>query len=466
MKSEVLRVESLGKTLVNEKALKSITFNIFANETLSVVGAHGASKTALINILGGTASADSGRIYIKEKPVVFKSPQDAKMSGIYTIYDKSHVLNNLTVAENIGLGKEKGFFLNKRAYTKETERYLREVCLESISPHTLASELSPTQKAFLEIAMAIATHPDLLVFDQSYLFNREQNIVLLHSTFKNLNRNNTAVLYFAHNIENALHIGDRIFVMRDGISAGSMDQNFCTTDIIASRVNPNAPASMPQKSSASEQTLLDIHALSGTILNEISFSVKKGEILGLFDFEGTLKTELLNILYGISLQKTGRLCLEGKEIKINTPSDASKIGFAYAPESAITNGIIADMSVKENITLSSLKHLSTFGWIRPTFEKIFSKSNVAMTSCEGTDINIPIDRCSDGLKQKFLITRCIACKPKLLLLDEPFKNMDTNSKEDIIKCINTLSKQGTATVIASTYLSDLQRICDRVVYMN
>lgn len=464
MRAEVLRIESLSKKRNGHRILKSLTFSVFENETLAIFGANNTERNTLVSLLSGNSLPDSGFIYIDDKKRQLKSPKISNILGIRTIYEQSHVLENLTIAENIGLGKERSFLQSRAKYNRSAKKFIDAVFLNDFPPNTRASQLTLTQKALVELAAALATHPKILIFDKAYLFNSEEELNLLRSIFKTFNKLGTTVIYFSQSIDFARKLADRLLIMHNGISLGMFNRAQYYSTKLSSIYKSVFSVASPDTTAVPSETLLDVRSLSGEVIRDISFKVKKGEIVGIFDFDEMAKAELLNILVGISPKKDGRIILDKKELKFSSPNDSLKQGIAYAPSFASANGFLPNISVKENITLSALDRVTSFGVIRPSLENYYAKTSAEATNYTG-DLNVSANSINESLQQKALITRCISCNPKLLILDEPFKGMDTSSRDDIIKCINEIAKDGISTLISSIDLQELKHICNRVFFI-
>ena len=465
MREEILRIEGLNKTIGNDRILNNISFSLFQGETLALLGANGAGKTSLINILGGRSQSDSGRIYYREKKVLLRNPFDAKTLGIYISSDKKRILDNLTVAENITLGRERSFFLGKHTCNKEAEQCLCDIGLANVAPSELAGNLSPSQKALVELASIYTARPSVLIIDEPSCFNSNMDFSNLKKVIRNINKSGIAVIYITHNIDNALNISDRIFILRSGVAAGTFDKSYCTKELLISVMVQSEPNKYFIKENIPHNPALCIKHLYSKLLKDISFEVNRGEILGIAGSSGSGKTELLEVLFGLRSYLSGNIILNGKTLKLSCPADAVSNGITYAPEDIMTFGTILDMSVRENISLSSLKRVSSLGWVNLRSERIFV--NTMLSAVGQTHINQErsSSELSGGALQKMLIARCLSTKPAFLLLDEPTKSIDMTNRKTLMAGLRNATKDGLTVIIASSDITELIQICDRLLFI-
>lgn len=463
MREEILRIEGLNKTIGNDRILNNISFSLFQGETLALLGANGAGKTSLINILGGRSQSDSGRIYYREKKVLLHNPFDAKTLGIYISSDKKRILDNLTVAENITLGRERSFFLGKRACNKDAEQCLCDIGLANVAPSELAGNLSPSQKTLVELASIYTARPSVLIIDEPSCFNSNMDFSNLKKVIRNMNKSGISVIYITHNIDNALNISNRILILRSGVAAGTFEKSCCTKELLISSMVQGEQNKHFVKKNISHSPVLCVKHLYSKLLDDFNFEVNRGEILGIAGNSGSGKTELLEVLFGLRPYLSGSIILNDKPLRLSCPADAISNGIAYAPEDITTLGTIADMSVRENISLSSLKRISSFGWISSWSERLFVDSMLSAVGQTHIDQERTSSELSGGTLQKILIARCLSIRPTVLLLDEPTKSIDMTNRKALMDGLRNATQNGLTAVVASSDIAELIRICDRLL---
>jgi len=464
MRTEILRVEFLNKTFSQEKVLNNVSFNVFEGETLALLGANGAGKTSLINIISGITPMDSGKLFFRGKPVEIRSPRDAKTLGIYITHDQSCVIDTLSIAENIFLGREDSCFVNKKKLRRAAQAVMEQVGL-SRKPDTPVGELSLSEKTLVQLAAVLLARPSLLIIDESSLLCSDMEPEKLFHVLRQLNAQNTAVIYITHNIREAIEISDRIFILKNGVSVGIYERGAYTADQIVAGVAGQETAAAPQTRIPSDEIVLRASHLSGSILRDVSFHVRRGEIFGITGLLDAGKTELLNILSGMKTKYQGQIFVDEREVFFSGPYDAMKYGIGYAPEDRNTYGFIPSMTVKENVTLSSLKRVSTLGWIHRKGERYFAEQFLKLLEAGGLNQRSYLKELSAGQQQQVQIAKCLAPHPRIMLMDEPDKGMDIVSKEDILQAIRKFSAEGLTFIVASTDIDRLLGICDRLLIL-
>lgn len=466
MRTEVLRVESLCKSFLGERILKNLTFRVFQNETLSILGADKDELNALIGILSGNSPQDSGSVFLKNARTDLSSPTTAKRSGVHVIFEQSYILDNLTIAENMFLGKEKQFFQSKKNNAKLARYYLNEVGLTNISPNTFVSELSPDQKALIEIAAAIAFRPPVLIFNKAYLFNSHLHSEILCKAFKKLNSVGTSVIYIAENPEYAKQLSDRIIFINNGVLSGAFEKSSFDCEKFHALLTFSYSQKTFSYYNDPGTPLLKVSNLSGIWVKNATFSISKGEILGVFNTDLQIKSEMLQLMYGMQQPEAGTIYLDGKEIKIKNTHSALKLGISYVPPPIVNEFVFSNMSYKENMTITALKRVSLHGFVKPYFEKYYSNELTKLINFHENNMDTKAKNINESTVRKLLITRAAATNPRILLLDEPFGGMDIYTRSDISKCLSTLAQKGTAIVIASKHLRELEKTCSKVIHLS
>jgi len=463
MNIEIFRAESLNKTFGQEKVLKDVSFNVFEGETVVVVGANGAGKSTLMRILSGIIQKDSGRLYFKEKLIDAHNIKNAKELGIQVINDYSSVIDAYSVAENIFLAVKKRFVFNPKGLEKMAKPYMDTVGLKC-PPHTLVSELSLSEKSKVQLAAALALNPSLLILDEPPLLHSDEDRQRLQKIFDDLKHNRCSIIYITHNLNDAMLFANRILVLRDGISASLTYKNDLTKEKLISILTKTSEKKENQVICPQALTSLEVRNIVSNKLNNINFYVRKGEILGLVGSLESGNGAVLDILFGLTPYKHGSILLDGKPVFIRKPSAAVHYGFSYSTEDKFNSTLLYNMTIKENLTLHSLKKVSRFGWINTSMERHFAHSHLKYLYNPHISIDTPIQHLSNGTQHKIQLAQCISSRPKYLLLYEPTNGMDLLSKQETLTTIIALAKSGVTVLIAASIESyDILTVCNRLL---
>lgn len=469
MKSEILRMERISKTFAGVKVLNNVSLNVFKGEILALIGANGAGKSSLMKILAGVYKSDSGKIYFDEEEVEFSTPRDSQKCGISVIHQDINVIPNLNIAENIFLGNEQPrelLFIDKKKMYKRVQKLLNKVGLE-IDANTLAARLSVLQKQLVSIARVLVTSPSLIIMDEptSSLTQRETGI-LREIIFK-LKQEGVSIIFISHKLNEVLEVADRVAVLRDGISMGTYTREECNEDMLISlMVGSDFREESNEVGGIIGEEILNVKNISARdLLKDISFVLRRGEILGFAGLMGSGRTELMNVLFGIYPKTSGVINIKGRRTEIRKPLDAIKNGIGMVPEERDLQGLILDMSVKENISLPSLKRVSHKGVINFRMESFFSKYYIQKLMDKALEKDEKVRNLSSGDKQKVVVSKWLSIKPEILILDEPTRGVDIDGKKEIHHIIRRLAKEGVGIILVSSELDEILSMSDRIVIM-
>ena len=466
MRKELFRAESLNKSFGQEKVLKDVSFNLFEGETIVMLGANGAGKSTLMKILGGVIPKDSGRIFFQEKQIHNHSIPHAKALGIQVVYDYGSIINDFSISENIFLAAKKPTFFNPKRYDGPALEYIRLVNLNR-SPFEPAASLSLPEKSKVQLAAALTADPRLLILDEPPLFTTEEDKRCLKGILDSLKARGSSAIYITHNLEDALYFADRILILRDGVSACLSDKSEFTKGtlitILSKTEAPKASIVHPPKN----RELLRVEHLCSRKLSDICFQANAGEILGFVGSVESGKDAVLDALFGLHKVESGSVWIEGKKAVIRNTRDARKRHISYSTENrASHSGLLPDMDVKENLTLHSIRRISSFGWINKNMEQHFALTYLRYLYNKHVTIHTPIRHLSNGTLHKLQIAQCISEKPRLLLLYEPANGMDLNSKQETLSAIADRAAGGTTVLIAASLESDdAIKLCHRLIIM-
>ncbi|WHH60508.1 sugar ABC transporter ATP-binding protein [Petroclostridium sp. X23] len=469
MQSEILRMECISKSFAGTKVLNNVNMNVLQGEVLALVGANGAGKTSLMKILAGIYTKDSGKVYFNEKEVELNVPSDSQKLGISVIHQELNLIRNLSVAENIFLGNKKyckPFFISKKEMYKEAEKYLLEVGL-NIDPTMYVDRLSVVQKQLVGIARSLATNLSLIIMDESTSSMSEKETCILREIIIKLKSEGISVIFISHQLNEALQIADRIMVLRDGVSIGTYLRAECSEEMLISlMVGSDFEKKAGKLSNSIGEKILQVENISTEeLLKDVSFYLRKGEILGFTGLMGSGGTELMKVIFGAMKKNSGIINMKGKEIDIRTPIDAIKNKIGMVPEDRNLEGLILNMSMNENITLPSLRKISLFGIINLCLEKFMAGYYIQRLMIRNVSGSQEVGNLSGGNQQKVLISKWLSIRPEILILNEPTRGIDIASKQEIHQIIRNQAREGIGIILVSSEYKEVLSLCDRIIVM-
>lgn len=467
--STLLKMEKITKLFPGVKALDDVTFSLEVGEVHCLIGANGAGKSTLMKIVSGVYEKDDGTILLEDQEVHIKSPLDSQSLGISTIYQELSLVDGLSVAENIFLGKYKKDghgFINWKRLNNEAAKILK-ILGEEISPKTIVNELSMGKKQMVEIAKAIATDTKILIMDEPSTALSEDEINKLFKVIKEIKQQGITIVYISHKLDELYEIGDRITVLRNGKKVLTDNiENVSQVDLIQHITGREISKKEVKKVAQEKPPYLMVGNFTNHKLNDVSFKLGKGEILGLYGLVGSGRTELLRALYGADPLQNGHIILSEKKYKINSPEQAVKLGIGLVPENRKTEGVVLDLSVEQNIVLPSLKDYSTLSFVDKKRVESTVDENINKLNIKTRDSQVRVRNLSGGNQQKVIISKWLMHESKIMLFDEPTQGIDIGAKDEIYQIIEELTKKkGTSVVIASSEIDELVSVCDRVLVM-
>jgi len=475
-------LQSISKSFGNNWALRNVNLKAFPGECLGILGENGAGKSTLMNVLSGIWPAGSytGDIFLAGQRQVFESPRDAKEAGIAIIHQELALFSELSVAENIyisDLPTAHGL-LKREQMTDSAGRLLKDLGFD-LDPQMQLGRLSIGQRQLVEIAKALAQNARVLIFDEPTSALSDTEVEKLFLLIDSLKARGITCLYISHKFNEILRLCDRVIVLRDGESVfeASKDGGFDTGVWIEKMVGRKLEAVFPTKPPRSESSpiLLEVSHLSyrdpstgKQILKDVTFELREGEILGVAGLMGSKRSDLLMALFGAldarGLQ--GEIRLQGKPLIFNDPRDALDAGMALVTEDRKHLGLFFERSCLENMTLPMLHQLQSYGLLQETQEVELFEYYRRILRIKTSGPQETIKNLSGGNQQKVILGRCLAQKPKVLLLDEPTRGVDVNAKAEIYFLIRELIRQGLSIILVSSELPEIVALCDRAIVMN
>mgnify|MGYP006286638915 FL=1 len=473
MDNEILKLEGLSKYFPGVKALDGINFDLIEGEIHALIGENGAGKSTLIKVLTGAHQKTDGKIFYRGKEVKTLNPTKAKKLGISAIYQELTLFPELTVAENIFMGNEKVY--NKSNLVKDKEmmaevRKIFEKIKLDIRPEILVKNLSIAQQQMIEIARAISLDADILIMDEptSSISNKETEI--LFEIIEDLKKQGVTIIYISHRLEEIFEISDRVTVLRNGkkIETLAINEIKNKDQLVNLMVGKEVTDLFPKKEVKIGETILEVKDLSyQNKFKEISFDLKKGEILGVGGLVGSQRTEVMETIFGLRKHDDGEIRLKGKKVKISNPQNAIDLGLGLISEDRKATGIIKTMSVKENITLPGLDLIDRkySVLIDDKSEETVSNTLVDRLRVKTPSLSQKIDKLSGGNQQKAIIARWILLEPEILIMDEPTRGIDVGAKSEIYELMGELVAKGISIIMISSENPELLAMSDRIMVM-
>jgi len=470
----LLRMEKITKVFPGVKALDKVDLDVYKGEVLALVGENGAGKTTLMEILNphpaptGFYQQDSGRIYFEGEEIRFRNPYDAQKKGISFIHQHFNIAPNLSVSENILLGREpgKGGFLGLldiKKMNRIASEHLNKLGVK-FSADTPIEKLGVAQKQMVEIARAISIDSKLIIMDEPTAPLTDNEIEKLFAIVNKLKKVGLTFIFVTHKLSEVFSICDRIVVLRDGKNAGSLDVKSATEKKITQMMVGRDLDMYQGKEKKIGKKIFEVKNLTKKgLINSISFQVRKGEILGLYGLVGAGRTETMRAIFGVDRLDTGSIFLEGEEISVKSPADAINKGIGFVPEDRQSQGLIPLMNLKENITLPVLDRISKWRVINKRKEDKIVDNYINKLKINPPDPFSPAKSLSGGNQQKVVLAKWLASLPKILILDEPTRGIDVGAKAEIHFLISLLAFQGLGVIIVSSELPEILSMSDRIL---
>ncbi len=466
----LLTLRRAAKNFGGVRALRGVDFDLQAGEVHALLGENGAGKSTLIKLITGAHQPDSGEITVAGRTLDGLTPTLAQQLGIACIYQQPALFPDLTVAENIGLRLEPsaaGRRINWRTRSARAAELLARVGA-ALSPEAEVRSLSMPEQQLVEIACAIGAGARIVIMDEptASLTNREQE--RLFTVVRELRTSGVGVIYISHRLEEIFALADRVTVLRDGESVGTQAVAAITeASLIKLMVGREVAQLYPPAESAPGEVVLQLSnvACAASGVRSVSFAVRAGEIFGLAGLVGAGRTELARVLFGLTPADAGEISLNGKLITPQSPAEAVALGIAYVPEDRRRHGVVLDMPIAENMTMSIHRQLFPGAWLRFGAEQAVALDSIRDLAIRCAGPYAPGGSLSGGNQQKVSLARWLATKPELLILDEPTQGVDVGAKSEIHRIIRRLAKEGLAVIMISSDLPEVLGMSDRIGVM-
>ncbi|WP_439122797.1 sugar ABC transporter ATP-binding protein [Marivita sp.] len=465
----VLRLEDIVKTFPGVRALDGVSFSVLPGEVHALMGENGAGKSTLMKVLGGILQPNEGRIFIEEEPTVMTTPVQAKAKGVVFIHQELSLADELTVAENIWLGELPLKSFGRVNWSKlydDTNEILKQLNV-GFDAKTRVGDLSIANQQMVEIARALTVDPKAVIFDEPTASLTDAEKVVLFDVISDLQAKGVGIIYISHRMEEIFKITDRISVLRDGQYRGTLNTRETNEDEVTQLM---IGRSLDLSRNASHHDMgdvaLEVRGLScGKLYQDVSFSVRKGEVLGFYGLVGAGRTEIAETIFGLRDPSSGQILLNGDEVHIKSPIDAIAKGISLVPEDRKGQGLVLGMNCRDNMTLPQVDDLTAGPFVSDGAEiAIFDQYR------DKLDIRTPgwrqtVGNLSGGNQQKIVIGKWLSMRPEVLIVDEPTRGIDVGSKSEIHNLIRDLAAQGFAVIVISSEMPEVLHVSDRIVAM-
>lgn len=461
-------MKGISKRFHGVQALNNVNFHAKLGKVTALVGENGAGKSTLIKILAGIHKPDSGDVILNGQVVSIQNPTDAMQNKISIIHQELNIIPNLTIAENIFIGKEqkKGLFVDKEYCYEKTKQLLNSIGL-SVNPKLLAKFLSTAQKQMVEIIRAISSDVKIVVMDEPTSSLTQKETQKLFDIISTLKKQNVAIIFISHRLDEILELADHVVVLRDGMLAGELSRSEMTGDkIIKLMVGRELKDLFPERAGQHGKVVLECKNISAGFIQNVSFSVRQGEILGFSGLVGAGRSEIMRLIFGIDKKDLGDIFIEGEKISIDSPADAIQAGIALVPEDRKEQALILGMSVKDNLTLVILDKIKSNLFYSIEKEKEIAKKYIKSMQIVPSRADNIVKNLSGGNQQKVVLGKWLASSPKILILDEPTHGIDIGAKKEIHELISNLADQGLAILLISSDLVEILGMSDRIIVMH
>jgi len=466
----ILSMKGITKSFSGVAALKNAALDLKAGEVVALMGENGAGKSTLMKILTGIYSKDSGEIQYMGQEVCFKGPAESEEAGISIVHQELNMMNDLTVAQNLFIGREEmnGFLIDDKKMN-EKARELFKVLKIDINPAEKIGNLTVGKQQMVEIAKAISSKAKVIIFDEPTAALTDSEIEELFKVIRDLKKQGTGMVYISHRMDEINVISDRVIVMRDGEYVGTLITKECSKDDIIKLMVGRAIFGEPKTASnvaKDAPVVLKCENLNrGKAVKDVSFELRKGEILGFSGLMGAGRTEVARLIFGADKKDSGKIFINGKEVTINTPQDAVAQGIGYLSEDRKRYGLIVDKSVEENTVISSLNDFVKGIFIDKAKSKEVSQKYVESLKTKTPSVSQLVKKLSGGNQQKVVIAKWLVKNSDILIFDEPTRGIDVGAKSEIYALMERLAKEGKSIIMISSELPEVLRMSDRVIVM-
>ncbi len=466
----ILTMKGIDKSFPGVHALDQVDFEVKAGEVHALMGENGAGKSTLMKVLTGIYTKDSGTITYEGKEVEFHNTREAQDAGIVIVHQELNMLGHLTIAQNIFIGREfkKGIRIDDKKMNEEAKKLFDRLNID-INPSETMSNLTVGKQQMCEIAKAISHKAKVIIFDEPSAALTESEIEELFKIIRDLRKQNLGIVYISHRMDEIKVITDRVTVMRDGSYVGTLITEECTkSDIINMMVGRTIYEDPKQKSLVAPDAPVVLkveHLNAGKMVQDVSFELKKGEILGFSGLMGAGRTETARAIFGADPKESGDIYINGEKVIIHSPEDAVNSGIGYLSEDRKRYGIVVQKTIAENSTMACLEDYMKGMFIDKKAEQEVAQKYVDSLATKTPSVDQQVVNLSGGNQQKVVIAKWLVKNCDILIFDEPTRGIDVGAKSEIYKLMNQLTEQGKSIIMISSEMTEILRMSDRIVIM-
>ena len=470
--ADLLAAVGVGKRYGGVAALSGVDFSLRAGEVHALIGENGAGKSTLIRILSGGVAPDDGELRVHGARATFAAPADARRSGVVTIFQELAIVPELTVAENIVLGAEPGYGPGRQVFSRRlanaaASAVLRRLVGDAIDPRARAGTLSTAEKQLVEIARALALDAPVIIMDEptASLSPREAGALL--EIVKQLRDAGKAILFVSHRLNEVLDIADRVTVLRGGQRIETLPADGVTVDrLIELMIGRSAAALYPERSQAIGDPVLEVRGLTrAPAFRDISFTLRRGEVLGFAGLVGAGRTEIMRAIFGLDRAQSGEVVLDGRTVRFAAPADAIRHGLGFVTEDRKDDGLVLPLPGRENLVLAAPGKVGSAVVVRRDVIRSVTDALRRALNIRGS-LDIPVAGLSGGNQQKVVLGRWMLAQSRILILDEPTRGIDVGAKAEVYRLIHQLAADGAAILMVSSELPELMNVAHRIIVVS
>jgi ribose transport system ATP-binding protein len=458
----ILSIRDVSKFFPGVKALDKVSLDVKRGTVHGIVGENGAGKSTLMKILSGVYQKDSGTIIFDGQTINHTTPYESMKRGLSIIYQELNLVNTMSVGENIFLGRFREMKGMRRTHAKAKE--LLESIGSKVSTTKLVSDLSVSEKQMVEIAKALSFKSKLIIMDEPSSSLTSEEMVELAKIIKQLKQQGISIIYISHKLDEIFEFCDIVSVMRDGhIIDTKPKSEFTRNELIMKMIGRTIENEYPDRARNVGDIMLEVRGINTRKLHDISFTVRKGEILGLVGLVGAGRTEIIRALAGADKVRGHKVFINGELVHIRNPKDAKHAGFGFIPEDRKSQGLILYFSVESNISMASIPKFTKFGFIKRSLEKNIATQQVGALSIKTPSIRTAVNNLSGGNQQKCIVGRWLVISPKIFLMDEPTRGIDVGAKYEIYTLMKDIAEKGGSIILISSELPEVLNMSNRVL---
>ena len=466
----ILTMKGIDKTFPGVHALDHVDFEVRKGEVHALMGENGAGKSTLMKVLTGIYTKDSGTITYEGREVEFHSPREAQEAGIVIVHQELNMMGHLTVAQNIFIGREprSGLFIRDAAMNAEARKLFAQLNID-IDPRETMSNLTVAKQQMCEIAKAISHEAKVIIFDEPTAALTDTEIEQLFVIIRDLRQKGYGIVYISHRMDEIKKITDRVSVMRDGQYIGTLITEDCTKEdiinMMVGRVIYEEPKTHSMVEPDAPVVLKVEHLNAGRMVQDVSFELRRGEILGFAGLVGAGRTETARALFGADPKQSGVITIDGKRVEIRSPKDAVEAGISYLSEDRKRFGVVLKKNITENSTLATLQEYTKGMFIDKPKEASVTRKYVELLKTKTPGIDQLVMNLSGGNQQKVVIAKWLVNDSRIMIFDEPTRGIDVGAKQEIYELMNQLAKSGKSIIMISSEMSEILRMSDRILVM-